>query len=509
MDPRGQRTTSGGVTASVVALGIAAAGAGIAARYEKRARPPDPAVVLVRHPPRYERDGDSMGDHVLHVLRPVPFRPGSAELRPEVRAAIDPVADMLAGNDQVRLMELGSVTDDGVGVAGALSLTRRRADAVRDHLLSRGVDAGRLEACPLGLERPHLRNGTAADRAGHSRITYRVLSTRVSQAPLVPIPATPSDPPRLCPKVPVLTGAALVFGDQDRDEDGVPNPVDHCPSERRADRSAPRQPSCAGCLRTDLDGDGVHDDEDACRSERPGAHPDRNRPGCPDGDVDGDQVFDSYDACPEEPTGPRPDPARPGCPAPDRDGDTIADAVDRCPDVVEGLRPDPTRDGCPMPDRDGDTVADPADACPDAPGAPSMQAARAGCPGLVSVEGERLAVTGPLTFARGAARWDAASTATVDAVADAVLASRWVYRVAVVGHAETAALALRRAEMVADRMAARGVPPCDVEAFGAVATEGEAPAAAVEFVLIEQRLPLNGGPSQRSRSRHDPPRQWR
>ena len=42
--------------------------------------------------------------------------------------------------------------------------------------------------------------------------------------------------------------------------------------------------------------------------------------------------------------------------------------------------------------------------CPDAPGAPSMQAARAGCPGLVSVEGERLAVTGPLTFARGAAR---------------------------------------------------------------------------------------------------------
>lgn len=502
MDPTSRRATSGNAIASVVALGIAAAAAGISASYERRPTRSDPPTALVRRPTR-PTGSDIVSDReVVNIFRPVPFSPGSAELRPEVREALDPVADMLARNVQITSLELMSDTDDRAGIAGARALTRRRADAVRDHLVSRGIEASRLEACPYGLERPLVPNDTAAHREQNNRIAYLVLSMR-EEVVLLPTPATPSDPPRGCPTPAPPVGAALVFGDQDRDGDGVPNLVDRCPSEPRAAREAPRQPRCAGCLRTDLDGDGVYDDEDRCRSELPGDHADRSRPGCPDGDVDGDRVFDSHDACPTDPPGPRPDPSRPGCPTPDRDGDTIADAVDRCPDAPMGLRPDAAREGCPAPDRDDDTVADIVDACPDAPGAPSIEAPRVGCPGLVRVSGERLAVSGPLTFARGAARWDAASTATVDAIADAVRASRWVYRVAVVARAETAALALRRAEMVADRMTARGVPPCDVEAFGEVTSADGPTEGALEFRLLEPRHPWNAGRSPRSTARYE------
>lgn len=489
----------------LVAVGLVAAAAIIAFRYERHARPSDPPVVMVRRPTPPDRDFDRVVLGAIDILPPIYFRAGSADLTPAARAAIEPVLATLSDEPRLALLELSAFADDRAGAAGALSLSRRRADAVRDYLVGRGVNAARLEACAYGLRHPAARNDAPEHRAENNRLTWSVLSMEAVVAPSVPTPATPSDPPRACPKVPEVSGAARVFGDQDRDGDGVPNPVDHCPSELRAASAAPRQPGCGGCLRTDLDGDGVYDDEDLCRTALPGDHPDGDRPGCPDGDLDGDRVFDSHDACPAELPGPRPDPEQPGCPARDRDGDTVPDAVDRCPDAVEGLRPDPSRAGCPVPDRDQDTVADAADACPDEPGAPSTVASRAGCPGLVAVSGDRLVMSQPLTFAPGAARWDAAGTATVDAAAAAVVASRWIYRVAVVGRAATAALALRRAEMVADWMAARGVSPCDVEAFGEVATEGEA----VELRLLEQRVSWSAASSLRSTARYVRPRVWR
>ncbi len=501
MDPTSRRATSGNVVAFAVALGIVAAGAFITARYQRRLTVADPRPVLARRPIRPPPDRDFMGSGSIRIFEQVRFRPGSAELRPEAQAAIDPVVSLLTGNDQIVSMELMSYADDRGGVAVARSLTRRRVDAVRDYLVSHGVDASRLEACPYGLERPLVRNDTPAHRAQNNRLTYLILSTR-EEVTLTPTPATPSDPPLACPTPAPPVGAALVFGDQDRDGDGVPNIVDRCPSDLRAESAAPRRPDCAGCLRTDLDEDGVYDDEDRCRSELPGDHPDQGRPGCPDGDIDGDLVFDSHDLCPEAPPGPHPDPHQPGCPTPDRDGDAVADEADRCPTTPVGPRPDPSRAGCPVPDRDDDTVADAIDACPDEPGAPSMELTRAGCPGLVSVSGERLVVSGPLTFARGAAQWDAASTATVVAVADALLASPWIYRVAVVARAETAALALRRAEAIADSITSRGVPPCDVEAFGEAAPAGEAPIDGTEFRLIGSHLPWNASRSPRSSARH-------
>ena len=67
--------------------------------------------------------------------------------------------------------------------------------------------------------------------------------------------------------------------------------------------------------RTDRDGDGVFDDEDAC-PDTPGIRTsDRRTNGCPRGDRDGDTIFDDEDACPDTPGIRTTDPKTNGCPA--------------------------------------------------------------------------------------------------------------------------------------------------------------------------------------------------
>lgn len=133
--------------------------------------------------------------------------------------------------------------------------------------------------------------------------------------------------------------------------------------------------------RSDRDGDGVPDADDACPAVAGVADPDRKRNGCPpNSDPDGDGVPDPQDQCPQKASGKAPDPARPGCPLPDQDDDGVPDPQDQCPGQAKGSAPDPARRGCPLPDRDRDGVPDQDDLCPDRPVGKEADEARLGCP---------------------------------------------------------------------------------------------------------------------------------
>ena len=69
-----------------------------------------------------------------------------------------------------------------------------------------------------------------------------------------------------------------------------------------------------GCPAQDRDRDGLQDPVDACPGEPPGAYADPERPGCPAPDRDGDGIVDPKDACPSARGVPSSDPARHGCP---------------------------------------------------------------------------------------------------------------------------------------------------------------------------------------------------
>lgn len=149
-----------------------------------------------------------------------------------------------------------------------------------------------------------------------------------------------------CPDVP---GLANLMGCPDRDGDGIADGDDKCP-----DVKGPA--ATMGC--PDRDNDGILDSEDECPDVKGIAA----MKGCPDTDNDG--ITDAKDKCPRE-AGPA---STMGCP--DKDGDGIMDKEDKCP---SDKGPASTM-GCP--DRDGDGVADKDDACPDKRG----DSAHKGCP---------------------------------------------------------------------------------------------------------------------------------
>jgi len=171
-------------------------------------------------------------------------------------------------------------------------------------------------------------------------------------------------------------GLKILFGEEDRDGDGISDSDDSCPD-------VPGVKALRGC--PDRDGDGISDNNDQC-PDVPGL---ANLAGCPD--RDGDGIADGDDNCPDD-KGPV---ETKGCP--DRDGDGIVDASDECPDVagIAAMKgcPDADNDGitdaqdkCPReagpaatmgcPDRDGDGISDIDDKCPGDKGPASTM----GCP---------------------------------------------------------------------------------------------------------------------------------
>ena len=134
--------------------------------------------------------------------------------------------------------------------------------------------------------------------------------------------------------------------EDDDDEDGVPNSQDSC-----------YNPDCNivdsnGCPR-DRDNDGVNDCDDDCPSQKGTAAND----GCPEEekDRDNDGVTDDQDACYN------PDCTivdSQGCPK-DTDNDGLDDCKDECPSEYGERR----NDGCPEQDEDNDGVTDDRDSC--------------------------------------------------------------------------------------------------------------------------------------------------
>jgi OOP family OmpA-OmpF porin len=156
-------------------------------------------------------------------------------------------------------------------------------------------------------------------------------------------------------------------------------------------------------------------------------------------DRDGDGVFDDEDACPDVPGRRTNDPKTNGCPRTDRDGDGVFDDEDACPDV-KGIRTDdPRTNGCPPPDRDGDGIPDATDACPDLPGIATNDPKTNGCPlstGPARVEGDRIVLDDIIHFDTDDARVHHASWPIVKKVADLIRANPDILEVHILGNAD-------------------------------------------------------------------------
>ena len=110
----------------------------------------------------------------LLAERKVEFASDSARLSEAGRELLDEIARRLAEAPEVRFVIEGH-TDSQASEAQNLALSRRRAAAVRDHLVEAGLDAGRFETLGLGESRPVASNETEEGRRRNRRVAFRLV----------------------------------------------------------------------------------------------------------------------------------------------------------------------------------------------------------------------------------------------------------------------------------------------------------------------------------------------
>ncbi|MEV4411735.1 OmpA family protein [Catellatospora sp. NPDC049609] len=112
-------------------------------------------------------------EQALGDLKAVTFVNDKTSLTPAGRAALTRAAQVLAAAPAVKVRVEGHTDDKGTA-ASNLALSRARAKAVVDFLVSQGIAADRLTAAGFGETRPAVPNTSEANRAVNRRVEFIV-----------------------------------------------------------------------------------------------------------------------------------------------------------------------------------------------------------------------------------------------------------------------------------------------------------------------------------------------
>ncbi|MBK6849470.1 MAG: OmpA family protein [Proteobacteria bacterium] len=118
-------------------------------------------------------------DHALHGRDPRHYlrAPSSARIARASAPQLDAAVKVLLAYPTLRLRIRGHTDSTGTRQAN-LTLSRERAEAVRDYLSQHGVAADRLVAEGVGSEEPVALNLTPRGRSRNRRIEFRIEVSR-------------------------------------------------------------------------------------------------------------------------------------------------------------------------------------------------------------------------------------------------------------------------------------------------------------------------------------------
>jgi len=105
----------------------------------------------------------------INIPNDISFDVGSAAIKPQLRAVLDPFVSSLQGDPSAQITIVGHTDSTG---SDALNnkLSIERADSVRDYIVTRGVAAGRVATAGRGDREPIADNNTDAGRAKNRRV---------------------------------------------------------------------------------------------------------------------------------------------------------------------------------------------------------------------------------------------------------------------------------------------------------------------------------------------------
>lgn len=126
---------------------------------------------------RYKRYDEEMDPNAPKGPRPfvldgIEFDTGKATLRPESRVRLEQVVEYLSHKKSARI-EISGHTDNVGNPRANKALSKKRAEACRQYLLSKGIAPDRVEAVGHGADKPIASNKTPEGRQKNRRIEAR------------------------------------------------------------------------------------------------------------------------------------------------------------------------------------------------------------------------------------------------------------------------------------------------------------------------------------------------
>jgi OmpA-OmpF porin, OOP family len=123
------------------------------------------------------------------------FETGSANIQKQSLKLLDEVAIVLARNPELGPVLVEGHTDNVGSDSLNLSLSQKRAQAVVDYLISKGIDTRRLRAKGFGESKPIATNTTPLGRAKNRRVDFRLIKSELETPPrTVPAPQEKKEP---------------------------------------------------------------------------------------------------------------------------------------------------------------------------------------------------------------------------------------------------------------------------------------------------------------------------
>jgi outer membrane protein OmpA-like peptidoglycan-associated protein len=107
------------------------------------------------------------------ALKGIQFEPGKDVIKKTSYGILDNVVKIMKENPSY-LLEINGHTDSQGDDAKNMTLSQKRAEAVRNYLVSKGIETSRLTPKGYGETVPKATNDTPAGRAENRRVEFKV-----------------------------------------------------------------------------------------------------------------------------------------------------------------------------------------------------------------------------------------------------------------------------------------------------------------------------------------------
>jgi outer membrane protein OmpA-like peptidoglycan-associated protein len=112
-------------------------------------------------------------EKVTHAAREIRFKVGKDQLLPESFTVLDDVANLLKEDAELKITVEGHTSSDGTLQANQ-ALSQKRADRVKEYLVSKGISAERITAIGYGPSRPLMEETSEEAKAANRRVEMKL-----------------------------------------------------------------------------------------------------------------------------------------------------------------------------------------------------------------------------------------------------------------------------------------------------------------------------------------------